>query len=345
MKITGVRAIPVSDPIPEERRHRTDLGTKIKSDSVIIQVETDEGLVGLGASLGSPHAICAIVEYELAPALVGEDPIYSEFLYEKMYNGSRWKPSLERGFSQPREDRRGLTMEAIAGVDIAVWDVKSQAMGLPVYKVMGAVRDSVRGYASGGWAPGDEAEQEMAGYAAKGFTAVKMRVVGRDGFSIENTVRRVKAARRGIGPDVELMIDAHGSLDISTAIRLARKLEQYDIAWFEEPISPDNHPGLAEVRRSGHRPARRRPRRRSHGDPSHRRSGIHEGHQAGAPRLGLGHPVRRQHTHGNGRTQLPHPGGQPGLHAHDVRPVQRTLRHPRGHGVRAAAARPGLHAA
>ncbi len=141
-------------------------------------------------------------------------------------------------------------MEAIAGVDIAIWDVKSQAMGLPVYKAMGAVRDSVRGYASGGWAPGDEAEQEMAGYAAKGFTAVKRRVVGRDGFSIENTVRRVKAARRGIGPNVELMIDAHGSLDISTALRLAKKLEEYDIAWFEEPISPDNHPGLAEVRRA-----------------------------------------------------------------------------------------------
>jgi L-alanine-DL-glutamate epimerase-like enolase superfamily enzyme len=89
-----------------------------------------------------------------------------------------------------------------------------------------------------------------AGYAAKGFTAVKMRVVGRDGFSIENTVRRVKAARRGIGPDVELMIDAHGSLDVSTAIRLARELEPYNLSWFEEPISPDDHAGLAEVRRS-----------------------------------------------------------------------------------------------
>ena len=68
----GQRSLQVmSDPLPEERQHRTDLGTKIKSDSVIIQVETDEGLVGLGASLGSPHAICAIVEYELAPALIG----------------------------------------------------------------------------------------------------------------------------------------------------------------------------------------------------------------------------------------------------------------------------------
>ncbi len=74
-----------------------------------------------------------------------------------------------------------------------------------------------------------------------------MRVVGRDGFSIENTVRRVKAARRGIGPDVELMIDAHGSLDVSTSIRLAKALEAYDIAWFEEPVSPDDHLGQALV--------------------------------------------------------------------------------------------------
>ena len=199
MRITSVRAIPLSNPIPEERQHRTDLGTKVKSDSVLILVETDEGLTGLGASLGSPPTIKAIVEHELTPALLGEDPMYSERLYEKMYNGSRWKPALERGHSQPGDGRRGVTMEAIAGVDIAIWDLKSQALGVPVYKALGAVRDSVRGYGSGGWAPGDEAEEEMAGYAARGFSAVKMRVVGRDGFSVENTIRRVEAARRGIG--------------------------------------------------------------------------------------------------------------------------------------------------
>ena len=250
MKISNVRAIPMSDPVPEERQHRTDLGTKVKSDAVLILVDTDDGLTGMGASLGSPETVSAIVKYDLAPALLGEDPMYSELLWEKMYNGSRWKPALERGHSQPSEARRGVTLEAIAGIDIAIWDVKAQALGVPVYHALGAVRDSVRGYGSGGWAPGDEAEEEMVGYAAKGFTAVKMRVVGRDGFSIENTLRRVRAARRGIGQDVELMVDAHGSLDVSTAIRLARELEPYDIAWFEEPISPDDHPGLAEVRRS-----------------------------------------------------------------------------------------------
>ncbi len=250
MKITGVRAIPMSDPVPPERQHRTDLGTKVKNDAVLVMVETDEGLTGVGASLGSPTALRAIVEYDLAPTLLGEDPMYSERLYEKMYSGSRWKPALERGHSQPGEGRRGVTMEAVAGLDIAIWDVKAKFMGVPIYQALGAARDQVRAYGSGGWAPGDEAEAEMAGYAARGFSAVKMRVVGRDGFSIENTLRRVAAARRGIGPDVELMVDAHGSLDVSTAIRLARRLEEYDLAWFEEPVSPDDHPGLAEVRRS-----------------------------------------------------------------------------------------------
>ncbi len=250
MKITNVRAIPMSDQIPPERQHRTDLGTKIKTDATLILIDTDEGFTGVGASLGSPEVISAIVHYDLAPTLIGEDPMYSERLWEKMYNGSRWRPALDRGHSQPSEARRGVTLEAIAGIDIAIWDVKSQMLGVPIYIALGAVRDSVRGYGSGGWAPGDAAEAEMAGYTAKGFSAVKMRVVGRDGFSIENTIRRVSAARRGIGDGVELMIDAHGSLDVSTAIRLARALEQYDLAWFEEPISPDDHPGLAEVRRS-----------------------------------------------------------------------------------------------
>jgi D-galactarolactone cycloisomerase len=251
MKITRVRAIPMSDPVPPERQHRTDLGTKVKSDATLILVETDRGLTGIGTSLGAPPVVSAIIEHELEPEVVGEDPLFSERIYEKMYNGSRVKPALARGVPQPEASRRrGMVMEAIAGVDIAIWDVKAQALGIPVYQALGAVRSSVRGYASGGWAPGDEAEAELGGYAAKGFTAVKMRVVGRDGFAIEKCVRRVKAARRGIGPDVELMVDAHGSLEVAVAVKLARELEQYDIAWFEEPVSPDDHRGQAEVRRA-----------------------------------------------------------------------------------------------
>jgi L-alanine-DL-glutamate epimerase-like enolase superfamily enzyme len=251
MQITCVRAIPMSDPVPPQRQHRTDLGTKVKSDATLILVETDAGLTGLGASLGGPPVVAAIVEHELGPEIVGEDPLFSERIYEKMYNGSRARPALERGVPQPEASRRrGMVMEAIAGIDIAVWDVKAQALGIPIYQALGAVRRSIRGYASGGWAPGDEAEAELASYAAKGFMAVKMRVVGRDGFSIEKCVRRVKAARRGIGLGVELMVDAHGSLEVATAVKLAKELEPYNIAWFEEPVSPDDHRGQAEVRRA-----------------------------------------------------------------------------------------------
>ncbi len=251
MKIIRVRAIPMSAPVPPERQYRTDLGTKVKSDATLIRVETDSGLVGIGAALGTPPVVAAIIEHELEPELVGEDPMFSERLYEKMYNGSRAIPALERGVPQPEVSRRrGMVMEAIAGVDIAIWDVKAQALGVPIYQALGATRRSVRGYASGGWAPGDEAEAELGGYAAKGFTAVKMRVVGRDGFSIAKCLRRVQAARRGIGPDVELMVDAHGSLEVANAIKLAKELEPYNIAWFEEPVSPDDHLGQAEVRRA-----------------------------------------------------------------------------------------------
>jgi D-galactarolactone cycloisomerase len=251
MKIVRVRAIPMSDPVPAERQHRTDLGTKVKSDATLILVETDKGLTGMGAALGAPPVVAAIVEHELAPEAVGEDPLFSERIYEKMYNGSRAQPALERGVPQPEVNRRsGMVMEAIAGIDIAIWDVKAQALGIPIYQALGAVRSVVRGYASGGWAPGTQAEAELGGYAAKGFTAAKMRVVGRDGFSIEKCVRRVEAARRGIGRDVELMVDAHGSLEVPVAIQLAKVLEPYDIAWFEEPVSPENHRGQGEVRRA-----------------------------------------------------------------------------------------------
>ncbi|MCH7642955.1 MAG: mandelate racemase/muconate lactonizing enzyme family protein [Chloroflexi bacterium] len=249
-KITSVRAIPMSDPVPEERQHRNDLGTKVKSDATLIVVETDDGLKGLGASLGNPEVVAALIEFDLAPSVIGEDPLFSELIWEKMYNGSRWRPALERGNSQPQDGRRGVTLEAISGVDLAVWDVKAQILGVPIYQALGAVRDNVRGYASGGWAPGDEAEAEMGGYAAKGFDAVKMRVVGGDGFSLKNAERRIAAARRGIGPDVELMLDAHGAFAVSTAIQLAKMMEKYDVTWFEEPISPDDHAGLGYVRRS-----------------------------------------------------------------------------------------------
>jgi L-alanine-DL-glutamate epimerase-like enolase superfamily enzyme len=130
MKIVRVSAIPMSAPVPKENCHRTDLGTKVKSDATLIRVETDDGLTGIGAALGTPPIVAAIIEHELAPEVVGDDPMFSERIYEKMYNGSRSRPALDCGVTQADENRRGgVIMEAIASVDIAVWDAKAQALG------------------------------------------------------------------------------------------------------------------------------------------------------------------------------------------------------------------------
>jgi D-galactarolactone cycloisomerase len=102
MKIARVSAVPMSAPVPKEKRHRTDLGTKVKSDATLIRVETDSGLTGIGAALGSPPIVAAIVAHELAPEVVGEDPMFSERIYENMYNGSRSTPALERGVTTGR---------------------------------------------------------------------------------------------------------------------------------------------------------------------------------------------------------------------------------------------------
>src|SRR5215471_8097850 len=106
MKIVKVSAIPMSAPVPKDRQHRTDLGTKVKSDATLIRVETDSGLAGIGAALGCPPIVAAIVEHELSPEVVGENPLFSERIYEKMYNGSRSTPALERGVTQADESRR-----------------------------------------------------------------------------------------------------------------------------------------------------------------------------------------------------------------------------------------------
>src|SRR5262249_28371414 len=145
MKITALSAVPMSAPVPMDKRHRTDLGTKVKSDATLIRVETDTGLTGIGAALGSPPIVSAIVAHELAPEAVGEDPMFSERIYEKMYNGSRSTPALARGVTQADESRRrGGIMEAISRGGIPAGGGKSQGPGLPLYQARGAGGAGVR---------------------------------------------------------------------------------------------------------------------------------------------------------------------------------------------------------
>jgi L-alanine-DL-glutamate epimerase-like enolase superfamily enzyme len=202
----------------------------------IVKIETDEGITGIG--LGSTGPIeRATIEY-LKTELIGEDPIDVERLWHKM-----WVPKLV--------GRRGLTTRAISAIDIGLWDIRGKVAGLPLYKLLGGYRDRVPTYIAGGYYEEGkglpELAREMQDNVEMGARAVKMKV---GAVSIREDAERVKVAREAIGPDVKLMIDANCAYRFYEAIQLAKRIEEYDVFWFEEPVAPDDYEGhrkLAEA--------------------------------------------------------------------------------------------------
>ena len=254
MRITAVRPSWLRAPIPAARAHVSDFGTNDTFNACLVEVETDTGLVGLGeakaavGNLGHYAALVTLIREEIAPVLVGRDPRDITAIWETLYNGSRTHYALREGRTFPTIGRRGITMSAISGVDIALWDLLGQAVGEPVWRLLGGqCRDRVPAYASGGWAPLGAIGQQLLQYVRRGHGAVKMRV-GLQDKSVDDSAARVREVREFLGPDIGLMVDAHGTWGVREAQRFARKVEDCDLAWLEEPVSPENVRGQAEVR-------------------------------------------------------------------------------------------------
>ena len=257
MKITSVQATWVHVPIPYERQHVSDFGRIASFDSVLVKVETDDGLVGWGeakagvGSAASGYGLAAIINRDLAPLLVAQDPRDVSRLWDVMYNTPREGFALDRGHVLPQLGRRGLSISAIAGVDIALWDLLGKSLGAPVWRLLGGRRaERMPAYASGGWADEARIGEQLLGYVAQGgFRAVKMRVGVMDGEP-HRSAARVRAARQALGPDVKLMADAHGTWTVAEAKAFCRMVEDCDLYWLEEPVTADDKTGLAEVRRA-----------------------------------------------------------------------------------------------
>jgi len=207
--------------------------------AVLVKVDTDEGLSGIGeaAYFGGPPMITkTIIEKELQEYLLGEDPLNVERLWEKMYQGS-----IKHG-------RKGVVVAGMSGIDIALWDIKARAAKMPLYKLLGGCYEQIRAYASAGFYAPDkgvkELTAEMASYVKEGFTAVKMKI-GR--LSPAEDVARVKAVREAIGDDIDLLVDANNAYTSYQAIKIARKMEDSNIFWFEEPVPAEDIVGSAAV--------------------------------------------------------------------------------------------------
>jgi len=236
-KITcHVVAAPVARPFTSSR------GWLYKTrGTCLVEIETDDGIVGWGECYGPSAVAKAFIDTQLAPRVIGRDPFDVEVLWEDLYNRIKdYGP-------------KGMSIAAISGIDIALWDIIGKACNKPVHKLIGgAFRTEVDAYATGLYFTDmdrlvDEAVEEASGYVRKGFKAIKMKIgLG----SIKRDFDRVKAVRDAIGPDVKLMVDANHCFSVPNAIKLGRLLEEHDILWFEEPISPEDHDGYVEVTRA-----------------------------------------------------------------------------------------------
>lgn len=260
MKISNVEAYWLRCPIPEKKQHRSDYGLLTNFDMTLVVITTDNGLQGFGeakAAVGSSGvcaSIVACIENELKPILIGQDAGQISKLWEQMYNGTRDHYALKRGRTFPILGNRGLTISALSGIDMALWDLKGKALGVPVVDLLGgAMRDKMEAYASGGWADADSIGEQLLGYTSKGFKAIKMRVGVMDD-TVDYSIERVKAARKALGPNIKIMTDAHGTMNVPEAKRFCKGVEESNLYWFEEPISPDNKKGCAEVRASTYVP-------------------------------------------------------------------------------------------
>lgn len=206
--------------------------------ALIVRVRTDQGIDGIGECFGPPEPSAAILDHLYGPALAGSDPLDNEVIWERLY-------VLLRDHGQ-----KGSAIEALSGVDIALWDIKGKAAGLPAAKLLGgAFRTRVRAYATGfyrrGGLLGKEAElvREAEEHARTGFRAMKIKL----GFGLDDDRRALRAVRRAVGEDLSLMADANHAYDAPSAIRLGRELEEARYGWLEEPVPPEDIEGYRRV--------------------------------------------------------------------------------------------------
>jgi D-galactarolactone cycloisomerase len=258
VKIRHVEARWLHCPITPEGQHVSDYGRIASFDMALVRIEADDGTVGWGeakaavGSAGSCATVVACINDELGPALVGLDPRRINEVADRIYNGPRVQYAATRGRVFPILGRRGLSVSAMSGVDMALWDLLGRSLAAPIVDLWGGpCRADMELYASGGWADADGIGAELGKYVAAGFGAVKMRVGVIDG-TVDASVARVAAAREALGPTIELMVDAHGTFSVAEAKRFAAGVEPLGVRWFEEPVSADDRRGMAEVRASTH---------------------------------------------------------------------------------------------
>ena len=216
-----------------------------RTNFVFVKLETDSGIHGWGEATleyREPTVVAAI--HDLESLLVGMDPHRIEDFRFRAYRDAYWRGGP-------------VLMSAISGVEMALWDIKGKSLGVPVWQLLGGkVRDAVPVYMNGWFSPAKTPEEfaekalelrrlKMPGCKWDPFGKAWLPISKRD---LDRAIRCVELVSEAAGDEVELYIEAHGRFDVPTAVRIGKRLEEFDIRWFEEPLPPQNNEGLREVK-------------------------------------------------------------------------------------------------
>lgn len=255
MKITNIRSWVVKIPWDDNPGAGT-VRVPIQRAFIFVQVETDAGITGWGevTTYPGPVANRAVAAYidQIGSWLCGENPENIEALWHKIFRSLTYV------------DTRGASTAAISAIDIALWDIRGRMLGLPIYQLFGGpVRESIAMYCHpyNATSP-DNITAAVKEIVASGFQAFKMDPmlhnlhVGNASYldgeiapdAEAAAMDILAAAREAAGPGVEIMIDAHGLYNVPTAVRLANKMADYKIHWFEEPVPPESWKALKQVK-------------------------------------------------------------------------------------------------
>jgi len=223
-------------PLPEvmnDAKH----GDHTHFELITSTITLEDGSTGTGYTYTGGkggNSIKAMVDYDIAPALIGKDGTDVEGIYDFM----EWHMHYV--------GRGGIVSFAVSTIDIALWDIRCKKAEKPLWQMAGGAGNTCKAYCGGIdlQFPIPKLLKNMEGYLAAGFNAVKIKI-GRE--NLDEDIERIKAVREFIGPDVTFMVDANYSMTVDKAIKAINRFREFDITWFEEPIIPDNYIGFAQI--------------------------------------------------------------------------------------------------
>ncbi len=244
MRIADLRAVPISFPVPADKSVRLGIGRSVKRDSVLVRVETDEGHVGWGEAHHGrcPGAVAKLIDTTMRELVLGMDAHDVAGVWARVFK-----------MQLASHGMGAAAALALSGIDIALWDLKCQATGLPLHVLLGGSAKPIKAYAGGialGWQAPSLLAEEAQRYVADGYRALKLRM----GDTPARDIARVRAVRLAVGEEIDILTDANTAYTLDDVCRVMPAFEECAVGWLEEPFPPQDRRAYAMAAKLGRVP-------------------------------------------------------------------------------------------